>query len=180
MRKLGIVCSSLLIVLAVAASPLRAQQDKSQRPSPPATAKCELAGGKTVTIDYSSPRKKGRNVFPDVVKYGEVWRTGANEATTFVTTGDVMVGGTHVPAGSYTLFTVPGKDKWTLVISKTTGEWGTKYSGEKDDLARVEMKAGTVSAPVENFTISFDKAGKGCTLKLVWDTTTASVNVEPM
>jgi hypothetical protein len=177
MRKTAIVCSSLFLVLAVAASPLGAQQDKSQRPSPPATAKCELAGGKTVTIDYSSPRKKGRNVFPDVVKYGDVWRTGANEATTFVTTGDVMVGGTNVPAGSYTLFTIPGKDKWTLIISKKTGEWGTNYPGEKEDLARVEMKAGTSTAPVENFTISFDKAGNGCTLKLAWDTTTASVSV---
>lgn len=180
MRKLAIVCSSLLVFLAVASSPLRAQEDKSKRPSPPATAKCELAGGKTVTIDYSSPRKKGRNVFGDVVKYGEVWRTGANEATTFVTTGDVMVGGTHVPAGSYTLFTVPGKDKWTLIISKTTGEWGTKYSGEKEDFARVEMKAGTASTPLENFTITFEKAGKGCNLKLAWDTTTAWVSVEGM
>jgi hypothetical protein len=180
MRKLAIVCSSVLLVLAAMARPLRAQQDKSQRPSPPATAKCELAGGKTVTIDYSSPRKRGRNVFPDVVKYGEVWRTGANEATTFVTTADVMVGGTHVPAGSYTLFTVPGKDKWTLIISKKTGEWGTNYPGEKEDLARVEMKAGTSSSPVENFTISFEKAGNGCTLKLAWDTTTASVSVGAM
>ena len=180
MRRIAMVCGSLLLALVVAASVLRAQQDKSKRPSPPATAKCELAGGKTVTIDYSSPRKKGRNVFPDVVKYGEVWRTGANEATTFVTTGDVMVGGTHVPAGSYTLFTLPGKDKWTLIISKKTGEWGTDYAGEKEDLARVEMKAGTASTPLENFTISFEKAGAGCNLKLAWDTTTAWVAVGAM
>jgi len=180
MRKTAIVGGSFVLVLAVAASSLRAQQDKSKRPSPPATAKCELAGGKTVTVDYSSPRKKGRNVFPEVVKYGEVWRTGANEATTFVTTGDVMVGGTHVPAGSYTLFTLPGKDKWTLIISKKTGEWGTAYPGETEDLARVEMKAGTATAPVENFTISFEKAGNGCNLKLAWDTTTAWVSVGAM
>jgi hypothetical protein len=177
MRKISIVGGLLVLVVAVAASPLRAQQDKSKRPSPPATATCELGGGQTVTIDYSSPRRKGRNVFSDVVKYGEVWRTGANEATTFVTTGDVIVGGTHVPAGSYTLFTIPGKDKWTLIISKKTGEWGTDYPGEKEDLARVEMKTGTASAPVENFTISFEKAGNGCNLKLAWDTTTAWVSV---
>jgi len=180
MRKIAIVCSLLVLVLAVSSRPLQAQQDKSKRPSPPATAKCNLAGGKTVTVDYSSPRKKGRNVFSDVVKYGEVWRTGANEATTFVTTGDVMVGSTHVPAGSYTLFTLPGKDKWTLIISKKTGEWGTAYPGETEDLARVEMKAGTSSAPVENFTISFEKAGNGCNLKLAWDTTTAWVSVGAM
>jgi len=180
MRKIAIVGGSFVLVLAVAASSLRAQQDKSKRPSPPATAQCELAGGKTVTVDYSSPRKKGRNAFPEVVKYGEVWRTGANEATTFVTTGDVMVGSTHVPAGSYTLFTVPGKDKWTLIISKKTGEWGTDYPGEKEDLARVEMKAGTAGSPVENFTISLEKAGNGCNLKLAWDTTTAWVSVGAM
>ena len=180
MRKTAIVGGSFVLVLAVAASSLRAQQDKSKRPSPPATAKCELAGGKTVTVDYSSPRKKGRNVFPEVVKYGEVWRTGANEATTFVTTGDVMVSSAHVPAGSYTLFTLPGKDKWTLIISKKTGEWGTAYPGETEDLARVEMKAGTATAPVENFTISFEKAGNGCNLKLAWDTTTAWVSVGAM
>lgn len=180
MRKMVMVGSSLLLVLAAAASPLRAQQDKSKRPSPPATAQCDLGGGKSVTIDYSSPRKKGRNVFPDLVKFGEVWRTGANEATTFVTTGDVMVGGTRVPAGSYTLFTIPGKDKWTLIISKKTGEWGTNYPGEKEDLARVEMKAETASVPVENFTISFEKAGKGCNLKLAWDTTAAWVSVGTM
>jgi len=118
MRKLLTIASSVVLVLSVAVLVVRAQQDKSKRPSPPATAKCELAAGKSITIDYSSPRKKGRAIFTDVVKYGEIWRTGANEATTFVTNTDLMVGGTHVPAGSYTLFTVPNKDKWSLVISK--------------------------------------------------------------
>lgn len=179
MRKLLAVSSAVVLCLIVAAVVVRAQQDKSKRPSPPATAKCELAGGKSVTIDYSSPRKKGRTIFQDVVKYGEIWRTGANEATTFVTTSDVMVGGTHVPAGSYTIFTVPNKDKWTLVISKKTGEWGTDYPGEKEDLARVDMKAATGPA-TENFTISFDKGAKGCTLKLAWDTTVASVEIGTM
>src|SRR5215467_3564261 len=179
MRKVLLV-GSALVLAAAAAVAIHAQQDKSKRPSPPATAKCDLAGGKSITVDYSSPRAKGRKVFGGLVPFGEVWRTGANEATTFVTTGDVMVGGTHVPAGSYTLFTLPGKDKWTLIISKKTGEWGTDYPGEKEDLARVEMKAGTASAPVENFTISFEKAGGGCNLKLAWDTTTAWVNVGAM
>ena len=179
MRKLLTIASSVVLVLVVAVLVVRAQQDKSKRPSPPATAKCELAAGKSVTIDYSSPRKKGRAIFTDVVKYGEIWRTGANEATTFVTNTDLMVGGTHVPAGSYTLFTVPNKDKWSLVISKKNGEWGTDYPGEKEDLARIDMKAATGPA-TENFTISFDKGAKGCTLKLAWDTTTASVEIATM
>ena len=180
MRKVLTISSAVVLCLIVAVLVVRAQEDKSKRPSPPATAKCELAGGKSVTTDYSSPRLKGRKVGGEVAPYGQVWRTGANEATTFVTTSDVMVGGTHVPAGSYTIFTIPNKDKWTLIISKKTDEWGTDYPGEKEDLARIDMKAGTSSAPVENFTISFDKGAKGCTLKLAWGTTTASADIGTM
>ena len=179
MRKLLTICSLAVLTLAVAAIVVRAQQDKSKRPSPPASAKCELAAGKSITIDYSSPRLKGRKVGGEIAPYGQVWRTGANEATTFVTTTDLMVGSTHVPAGSYTIFTVPNKDKWLLVISKKTGEWGTDYPGEKEDLARVDMKAASGPA-TENFTISLDKGAKGCTLKMAWDTTVASVEIGTM
>ena len=157
-----------------------AQGDKAARPSPAAKATCALPDGKTITVDYSSPRAKGRKIYGGLVPYGEVWRTGANEATTFVTTADVMVGGTHVPAGSYTIFTVPGKDKWALVISKKTGEWGTDYPGPSNDLARIDMKASALPAAVENFTIAFDKSSGGCTLRLDWETTRASVDISKM
>jgi DUF2911 family protein len=157
-----------------------AQSDKSKRPSPPAKATCDLGGGKSITVDYSSPRAKGRKVFGELVPYGDVWRAGANEATAFVTTADVMVGGTHVPAGSYTLFTIPNKDKWTLIISKKTGEWGIPYPGAGDDFARVDMKASTTSTPVENFTIAFDKAASGCALRMEWETTKATVDISKM
>src|SRR5690348_12624151 len=92
MRKFAIVGSAVLLV-ALAAVAIHAQQDKSKRPSPPATAKCDLGGGKSITVDYSSPRAKGRKVFGGIVPFGEVWRAGANEATTFVTTSDLTVGG---------------------------------------------------------------------------------------
>src|SRR4030088_1850215 len=92
------------------------------KPSPPATASCDLGGGKTIKTDYSSPRMKGRKIYGDLVPYGKGCRTGANEATTFVTSADVKVGGKDVPACSYTLFTIPNADKWTLIISKQTGE----------------------------------------------------------
>ena len=177
-RKIAILGVVVIGVGALAA--LRAaQQDKSKRPSPPASASCDLTGG-SIKVDYSSPRAKGRKIFGGVVPYGEVWRAGANEATTFVTSGDVMVGGTHVPAGSYTLFTVPNKDKWALVISKKTGEWGTPYPGADSDFARVDMKASATSAPVENFTIAFDKSGGGCTLRMEWENTRASVDITKM
>jgi len=157
-----------------------AQSDKAPRPSPAAKATCALADSKTITVDYSSPRAKGRKIFGGLVPYGEVWRTGANEATTFVTTTDVMVGGTHVPAGSYTIFTIPNKDKWTLVISKKTGEWGTNYPGPENDLARIEMKASALPAASENFTIAFDKTSRGCVLRMDWETTRASVDIAKM
>jgi hypothetical protein len=153
------------------------QQDKSQRPSPPAQAKCDLGGGKTLTIDYSSPRAKGRKIMGDLVPYGQVWRAGANEATTFVTDSDLNVGGTTVPAGSYTIFTVPQQDKWSLVISKKTGEWGTAYPGPSNDLARIDMKVSKTPSMVENFTIAFDNAGGTCTLRMEWENTQASVGI---
>jgi Protein of unknown function (DUF2911) len=176
MKKMSAVVGVLSLVL-VCAFAAAAQQDKSKRPSPPAQAKWDLGGGKAVTIDYSSPRTKGRKIFGELVPFGQVWRTGANEATTLVTPVDLTIGGTAVPAGSYTIFTVPNKDKWTLIISKKTGEWGTDYPGQANDLARVDMKASTLPSPVENFTISFEKAGSGGNLNIDWDTTRASVAV---
>jgi Protein of unknown function (DUF2911) len=145
--------------------------------SPPASATCDLGGGKTIKTDYSSPGMKGRKIYGGLVPYGEVWRTGANEATTFVTSADVIVGGKNVPAGSYTLFTVPTADKWTLIINKKTGEWGIPYKYESDELARVDMKDSKLPAPAENLTIAYDKSAGGCTLRIDWETTRAAVNI---
>src|SRR5712664_2796623 len=179
MRKQFAVLAAGCLALGLMAVLGSAQMDKASRPSPAAKASCALADGKTITVDYSSPRAKGRKIFGGLVPYGEVWRAGANEATTFVTTADLMVGGTHVPAGSYTIFAIPNKDKWTLVISKKTGEWGTAYPGPENDLARIEMKVTKTSAPVENFTIAFDQSGNGCTMRLEWENTRAAVEVTP-
>ena len=175
MRKVSAYVAACCLGIALIAAACGAQ-DKSKRPSPPATASVDL-GGTKITIDYSSPRLKGRHVGGEVATFGKVWRLGANEATTLVTTGPITVGGKAVPAGSYTMFAIPDKDKWTLIISKKTGEWGTDYPGEGNDLARVELKVSTLPASVENFTISFDKTGMGANLNFDWDTTRASVAV---
>ena len=145
--------------------------------SPAESASCDLGGGKTVKTDYSSPRMKGRKIYGDLVPFGQVWRTGANQATTFVASSDVTVGGKAVPAGSYTLFTVPNTDKWALIINKKTGEWGIPYKYESDELERIDMKVSKLPSPVENFKISYAKSGNGCTLQIDWDTTRASVDV---
>ncbi len=147
------------------------------KPSPPASASCDLGGGKSIKTDYSSPRMKGRKIFGDLVPFGKVWRTGANEATTFVTSSDIVVGGKTAPAGSYTIFTVPTADKWTLIVNKKTGEWGIPYKYESDELARVDMKVSKLPAPVENFAINYAKSGSGCTLQIDWESTRASVDI---
>ncbi len=148
-----------------------------KRPSPAASATCDLGAGKTIKTDYSSPRMKGRKIYGDLVPFGEVWRTGANDATTFVTSSEIEVGGTTVPAGSYTIFTVPNADSWKLIVNKKTGEWGIPYKYESDELARVDMKVSKLSSPVEDFTISYEKMGSGCTLQIDWEATRASVDI---
>jgi hypothetical protein len=175
--KMKLVMAGVVSLALGCALVLAAQQDKSKRPSPPAQAKWDLGGGKAVTIDYSSPRAKGRKIYGELVPFGQVWRTGANEATALVTPVDLTIGGTTVAAGSYTIFTVPNKDKWTLIISKKTGEWGTDYPGQANDLVRIDMKVSAIPSPVDNFIISFEKAGDGANLNIDWETTRASVAV---
>ncbi|MGA8438191.1 MAG: DUF2911 domain-containing protein [Candidatus Sulfotelmatobacter sp.] len=173
MRK-QLVFSALLTILFTTAA--LAQTEKS-RPSPPASATCDLGAGKTIKTDYSSPRLRGRKMIGEHDPYGQVWRNGANEATTFVTNTNLVVGGAAVPAGSYTLFVLPNPDKWTLIINKKTGEWGIPYKYESDELARVDMKVSKLPAPVENFTIAYDKTSAGCTLREEWDTVRATVGI---
>jgi Protein of unknown function (DUF2911) len=174
LKRTVLIAAIALMYTALAA----AQQDKSQRPSPSAQAQCKFADGKTITVDYSSPRMKGRKIFGGLVPYGEVWRTGANEATTFVTTADLTVWGKDVPAGSYTIFTAPLPDNWALIINKHTGEWGIPYNYVSEELFRVPMSVSSTPDLVENFTISFESAGKACTLQMSWEKTQASIKFE--
>ena len=101
---------------------------------------------------------RNRKIMGQLVPYGKIWRTGANEATGFVTDTDLDIGGTKVPAGKYTLYTLPGESSWQLVINKQTGQWGTEYD-EKQDLARIPLKVGKTSSPVETMKFSFDGSG---------------------
>jgi hypothetical protein len=171
------------ILLAAFGTFLFAQKpapDKSKRPSPPAApAVCKFSDGKTITTEYSSPSMKGRKIYGSVVPYGEVWRTGANEATTFVTTADVVIGGTTVPAGSYTLYTLPGEKAWKLILSKKTGQWGVPYP-EGEDLGRFDMKTELIEIPIEKLHISYmekPRAKDVCTLRIDWEKTRAYVDI---
>jgi hypothetical protein len=173
MKRIILFCILVLTLITLGF----AQQDKSKRPSPPAQADCKLSDGKTVHIDYSSPRVKGRKIYGGLVPYGQVWRAGANEATTLVTDTNLSAGGKDVPAGTYTLFTVPKEDKWTLIISKKTGEWGVPYPGESDDFARVDMQVSKLGSPLENFTIGLTPTGSACTLQMDWENTRATLDL---
>jgi hypothetical protein len=165
-----------LVVILVAALPF-AQQDKSQRPSPPGTAEVTLKG-KKITVEYSRPSLKGRKVGQELAPYGQVWRTGANEATSFTTEIDLNIGGVKVPAGKYTLYSLPSEGTWKLIINKQTGQWGTQYN-EAQDLARIDMKKSSLPQPVEQFTISFDKKGENAAdLNLDWEKTRVSVTLK--
>jgi|SRR5208282_538057 len=169
-------CSLVLICPAFFATPSLAQAG-GQVASPPAKADCKFPDGKSIHIDYSSPRMRGRKIFGGLVPYGEPWRAGANEATTFVIGTGVSAGGKEVPAGSYTLFALPTQDAWTLIVSKQTGEWGVPYPGEQYDFTRAPMKVSKLPSPVENFTIAFDQSGGVCTLRLDWEATRASIEI---
>jgi hypothetical protein len=171
---IGVSLFMLIAVLAVAQQP---PQDKSKRPSPHETASVTLKG-KKITIDYGRPFLKGRKVGQELAPYGKVWRTGADEATALNTEIDLNIGGIKVPAGQYTLYTLPSEGTWKLIINKQTGQWGTKYD-ESQDLGRVDMKKTDLPQSVEQFTISFDKKGESAAdLNLDWGNTRVSVVVK--
>ena len=164
----------LAATLAMAQPP---QQDKSKRPSPHDSTDVTLKG-KKITIEYGRPYLKGRKVGQELAPYGKVWRTGADEATALTTETDLTIGGVKVPAGKYTLYTLPAEGTWKLIINKETGQWGTKYD-ESQDLAHIDMKKSSLPQPVEQFTISFNKTSDTTAdLNLDWENTRVSVTVK--
>jgi Protein of unknown function (DUF2911) len=172
-----------LITAFVAASLVTAaafaQHDSGEKKkplSPPATASGTIGSAK-VTVDYSAPSKRDRVIMGGLVPYDKVWRTGANAATTLTTSGDLEIGGLAVPAGKYTLYTIPAEKGWTLIINKQNGQWGTEYD-EKQDLGRVGMTIWPVKSTVETFVISLKpgRNNKG-TLTFTWENVEAIVPV---
>lgn len=131
--------------------------------------------GKKISVNYGRPSMRGRTIMGGLVPYNKVWRTGANEATAFVTEADLEFNGVVVPRGSYTLYTLPSADQWKLIINKQTGQWGTVYNPDLD-LVRISLEKDTLKEPVEKFTISFRRNGSdGGTLVLEWERTGLSV-----
>lgn len=135
-------------------------QDKSKRPSAPALVKQVLASGAEISIDYSQPLVKGRVIGKELEpKDGQVWRTGANEATVFETSKAVKVEGKDLPAGKYALFTISGSDSWTIIFNKTWKQWGAYDYKEADDVLRVTVKPQKAAVFAEKMTFDIDKSG---------------------
>ena len=133
-------------------------------------------GGAELWVDYSRPQKRGRVIFGDVVPWNSIWRTGANAATQVNTSADLVIGGAPVPAGKYTLWTLPTPTGWKLIVNKNTGQWGTAYDAQYD-LVRVDARVETLATPLEQFTITFEPAAAPTTITFTWDRTKVSVPV---
>jgi len=133
-----------------------------------------MVGGVALSVKYSRPAVRGRVIFGGVVPWNQVWRTGANAATVFTTSADLVMGGTTIPAGSYSLWTIPSTAGWKLVVNTNKGQWGTDYDA-KYDLTRLDMQVAALDTLVERFTISLASQGEGGALELSWEKTRASV-----
>jgi hypothetical protein len=177
MRLKGLLLAGAVVVCA---APLAAQQRAAPAQpvlSPRDTARLALGDGKQVMVDYGRPLRRGRRIMGELVPWGRPWRTGANAATTFVTDVDLQIGGVMVPRGTYTLYTLPTPGRWTLIINRQTGQWGTQYEPSRD-LARVPMRYAPLRDPVEQFTISLQPVRAGqYEMSMEWETTRVSVPV---
>lgn len=131
-----------------------------------------------ITVKYSRPNTKGREIFGALEPYGQVWRTGANNATAITFTEDISLEGKKVPAGEYALFTIPGKNEWTIILNKTVKQWGSYEYKEADDVIRIKVKPVTLKDKTETFSINFtDVYPTKATLQLLWGSTMVPVNL---
>ncbi len=147
-------------ILLSAVSPLLARtafaQDQKKRASPHETTSVDL-GGKEISITYGRPYLKGRHVGDEVAPYGKVWRLGADEATKITLPSNTSIAGLQVPAGTYSLFAIPGREKWTVIINKVADQWGAFKYDESQDFGRFDLPVKQLPSPVEQFTITLKK-----------------------
>jgi len=171
---------TLLIVFVCWSIPeIIAQEALKPRPSPleMVTMKYEDV---YVKITYGRPHKRGRNIFGDLLPYGEVWRTGANEATEITVTGSINLGGQIIKQGTYTLFTIPQKNHWTVILNSDLGQWGAYNYNSKFDVVRFDVPVVKSSEVYEPFTIGFEQKAKSAELVMMWDQTKVIIPIEFM
>ncbi|MBC7389986.1 MAG: DUF2911 domain-containing protein [Opitutaceae bacterium] len=153
-----------LLLISLSISALFVQAQDKPKASPPATTTGTIAGS-TITINYSQPSVKGRKIWGELVPYGKVWRTGANEATTFETSKNITVAGQALPAGKYSLFTIPGENEWTIILNNEAEQFGAFTYKEKKDKIRFYSKPAKAPAFTEKMTFLIE----GSQVKLRWE-----------
>ncbi|MEO6730108.1 MAG: DUF2911 domain-containing protein [Ferruginibacter sp.] len=157
---------SLLAIAAISLSAMTScAQDKSSRPSPPAKSSVTTDNGVTISIDYSQPSVKGRTIGKEIAPYGQVWRTGANEATVFQINKDVTISGKKLAAGKYGFYTIPGENEWTVIFNKKSDLWGSNGYDQADDALRIVTKPVKTKSFTEKMTFIVNKSG---TVSLMW------------
>lgn len=162
---------SILFLLIISYS--FGQEDKSKRISPPATVSQNTNFEALITIDYGQPGLKGRDIGSEVAFYGKVWRTGANEATTFEVDKDVTIEGQAVPAGKYSLYSIPSANNWIIIFNKVYDQWGTIYN-QTQDLIRISGKVDVTEDIQEKLLFKINKSGK---VSFGWGNKEVSFNV---
>jgi hypothetical protein len=171
------LCCMLLCILSSACF---SQEALAPKPSPLALIKMRYKDA-YVRLTYSQPHKNGREVFGKLVPYGQVWRTGANDATEITTTRDIQFGPQVLKAGTYSLFTIPEKDKWTIIVNSEVGLWGAYNYNEKLDVMRFEAPVEKIKNVVyEPLTMQFDQKNEIASLLIMWDDVRISVPVKFM
>jgi hypothetical protein len=163
-----------LLFFGAATSCLFAQEEVKSRPSPLAIVAIRYKDA-YIKITYSQPQKKGREIFGKLVPYDQIWRTGANEATELTTTKNIQINGTLLKAGTYSLFTIPQKDRWTIIINSEVGLWGAYNYNSKLDVMRFDIAPATTDTIYESFTMQFDHRNEVADLLLYWDKTKISI-----
>ncbi len=161
---------SLFILSLLFINPLQAQDFSDLDKSPmDAVIARNNDNSSLARVIYSRPQKKGREIFGELVPYGKIWRTGANEATEITFYDDVEFNGNKVDAGTYTLYTIPNEKNWTIILNKDINVWGAYKYDQSKDVMRTEVKTNETAATVENFSITFRPADNGANLLMGWD-----------
>ena len=168
---IGCMAIALLFSLNVSAQKF---SDIDKSPHDIMYYKAERNAPPVIKVLYGRPQKKGRSIFGSLVPYNKVWRTGANEATEITFFQDVKLGDQEIKAGTYTLFTIPKKDTWTIIINSDTDVWGSYYYNKDKDVARFDVPVKNADA-LEYFSIAFTKQTDGAHMILAWDNISVAV-----
>jgi len=173
-KKIAFLCT---LAFLFAFSPAISQEALKPLPSPLGLTTMKFEDT-YIKITYGRPHKRGREIFGGLIPYGEVWRTGANEATEITITEPIMINGNKLKEGTYSLFSIPGEDSWTIIINKGLGQWGAYRYNQDLDVVQFDVPVEETAIVYEPFTIEFDSKTEKTNLNLIWDTTKVAIPIE--